>query len=125
MATFQEEEKSAFRKIVALSSKDQATVRDVLFGILTYATIESFNSEQNEIVIPYLCTLNIKYKEIPNEKGIESFVTIDATPSNMLLKEFLAVKNGEEPITKRYFKKQNRFQIKNFLKNNSGDIDEM
>ena len=40
---FSPEESQAFDKIVALSSKDKSTCRDVLFDILTYATLESFN----------------------------------------------------------------------------------
>ena len=113
---FSEQEKHAFSKIVALSSRDQSTVRDVLFAILTYATIEAFNQEENEIIIPYLCSLNLKYTEQVNEKGIESNIEIKAKPSVMLLKEFVSVKNDEEPITKKYFKRQNRLHFKNLLK---------
>ena len=113
---FSEQEKIAFNKIVALSSKDQGTVRDVLFAILTYATIEAFNQEDNEVIIPYLCSLKLKYMEYANEKGIESNIDIIAKPSIILLKEFVSIKNNEEPITKKYFKRQNRLHFKNLLK---------
>ena len=115
MSIFTPQESNAFDKIVSLSSKDKNSVRDVMFAILTYATLESFNEEDNEIIIPYLCSLKINYDEVPNEKGIESSVTITAKPSAMLLKEFVAIKNGEEPAVKKYFKRQNRLNFKNFL----------
>ena len=113
---FSEQEKQAFSKIVALSSRDAGTVRDGLFGLLTYATLEAYNQEENEIIIPYLCSFNLKYTEQVNEKGIESNIDIIAKPSVMLLKEFISIKNDEEPITKKYFKKQNRLHFKNLLK---------
>lgn len=115
------EEEIAFSKIVALSTKDRSTVRDVLFAILTYGTIEAYNQEENEITIPYLCTMNLKYKEVANEKGIESSIDVNATPSATLLKEFVAIKNGEEPMTKKYFKRQNKLHFKKFLNLNEED----
>jgi len=113
---FSEQEKQAFSKIVALSSKDQGTVRDVLFAILTYATIDAFNQEENEIIIPYLCSLKLKYIEQVNEKGIESNINITAEPSVILLREFVSIKNNEEHTTKKYYKRQIRLYFKNLLK---------
>ena len=109
------EETNAFDKIVALSSCEKNKVRDILFAILTYATLESFNKEDNEIIIPYLCSLNLKYLETTNDKGIESNIEVTAKPSGMLLREFVSIKNGEEPATKKYFKRQNRNIFKTMM----------
>jgi len=115
MSTFTNEEKIAFKKICSISTKDKTTVRDVLFAILTYAGMEAFK-EDNEIIIPYLCKLKLNYKEIINEKGIESIIDVEGEPSSLLLKEFACIKNDEKPFTKKYFEKQNRLHFKNLLK---------
>jgi hypothetical protein len=114
MSSFSEKEKLNFDQIVSLTSLNQSQVRDVLFAILTCASLNA-HSQDNEITIPYLCTLKFNYEEITNDKGIESIISIDAEPSATLLKEYVAVKNGEEPITKKYFKRQNRLHFKNML----------
>lgn len=118
MSSFSEKEKSNFDQIVALTSLTQSQVRDVLFAILTCASLNA-HSQENEITIPYLCTLKFNYKETTNDKGIESSISIDAEPSTTLLKEYISIKNGEEPITKRYFKRQNKLHFKNMLNLNT------
>jgi hypothetical protein len=118
MSSFSEKEKSNFDQIVALTSLTQTQVRDVLFAMLTCASLNA-HSQENEITIPYLCTLKFNYEEVTSDKGIESSIKIEAEPSVTLLKEYVAIKNGEEPITKKYFKRQNKLHFKNMLSINT------
>jgi hypothetical protein len=111
---FSEKEQEAFNQIVALTSLDRNKVRDVLFAILTCASLNA-HKDVNEITIPYLCTFRLNYKEIPNAKGVEVDIGIEGEPSAMLLKEYVDLKNNEETFTKKYFKRQNRLHFKNLM----------
>jgi len=111
-----DEEKLAFEKIAAISLKDKATIKDVLYALLSYTTIEALKGNESEIIIPYLCKLKLSYKETQTNKGVESIVDIQAEPLPSLMKEYVCIKNNEDPPTKRYFLKQNKLHIKEILK---------
>lgn len=109
-------EKQFLAKISAVSMKDQTTIKDVLFAILTCITLESYHKNESEIVIPLIAKLKFKYSEESSDKGYLSDIEIEAEPMPALINEFLAIKNGEEPNTKRHFRKQNRIELGSGLK---------
>ena len=111
-----DEEKTALNKIASLSMKDKNVVKDVLFSLLTYCTMDSKFTDQAEIVIPYVGKLKFKYKEENDGKKIISKVNIEAESSQSIVKEFVAIKNGETPPSKKYFQKQNRLHLQSLLK---------
>ncbi len=116
MSILSDEEKIAFEKIASLSLKDKTVIKDVLFSILSYASIEGMRSDSSEVIIPYLCKLKINYSESACEEGMKSNLQIEAEPLPSLYKEYVCIKNGENPPTKKYFEKQNRLHLKKILK---------
>ena len=116
MAVLSDREKEALLKICSLSHKDQSTVKDVLFAILTWITLESYNKNDSEIILPYIAQLNFHYSETPDPNGYLSEVKINSIPMPALLKEFISIKNGEDPPTKKYLKRANRLHIQSLLK---------
>ena len=54
MAILSDEERIAFDKIASISLKDKSTIKDVLFAILSYATIEGMKSDESEIIVKLL-----------------------------------------------------------------------
>jgi len=106
-----DEEKSALLKIASLCTKDKTTIREVMFAILSYSTLESFHSDESEIILPYIGKIKFKYEEEPNDKGFTSKVIMTAEPMPSLIKEFISIRNGEEPPSKKHIRKQNRFHI--------------
>jgi hypothetical protein len=100
------EEKLALKKIAALSTKDETVVKEVLFALLAYATLEAYNNKnEGEIILPYIAKLNLKYKEEPAANGYSASVDIEAKALSPLIQEFVCLKNGEDPPSKKYFKK--------------------
>jgi len=116
MAILSDEEKSALNKICSVSLKDASTIKDIFFSILSCITLDSYQSNESEIIIPYIAKLKFNYVETSTEQGFESKVLIEAEPLPSLIKEFVSIRNGEEPPSKKYFRKQNSLQIEKFLK---------
>lgn len=111
-----EQEKNAIKRITSISLKDQTTIKDVFFSILSCITIDSYINNESEVIIPYIAKLKFKYKEVPTGQGFESKVFIEAEPLPSLVKEFICIKNDEEPPSKKYFRKQNSLQIEKYIK---------
>ena len=103
-------EKIALEKIAALSTKDRTTVREVLYAILTYITLtmyeEDIENENKEIIIPYIGKLKLKYKEDSVEEGYASSVIVEADAAPTLIQEFVCLKNGEDPPSKKFYRRQ-------------------
>lgn len=116
-----EQEKEAIKKITAISLKDYATIKDIFFSILSYISIDAHCNQESEVIIPYICKLKIKYDESPVAKGFESKVYIEAEALPSLVKEYINIKNGEEPPSKKYFRKQNSMLIDKYI--NKGDLE--
>lgn len=111
-----DEEKEALSIITACSMQSETTVKEVLLAILIYSSIKFYDSkDSSKVTIPYFGEFNLTYKENPGEKGIVSDIDISALPSVSLLKEFVAIKNGEQPPSKKYFKKVRNSKLKDFL----------
>lgn len=119
-----DEEKLTLEKIALLSSHSTKVVKDVLFALLTYITMEMYviqdeydtiNDKKLEIIIPFLCKLWITYTEKINKDTIKSEIQLEAQPLSLLCKEILAIVNNEEPLTKKYFRKQNQLFFKKLL----------
>jgi hypothetical protein len=111
-----EQEKQALAKISSVSLKDYSIIKDVFFSILSCITFDSYIRDESEMIIPYIAKLKFKYEEQPSEQGFNSKVLIEAEALPSLIKEFVAIRNGEEPPSKKYFRKQNSLQIEKFLK---------
>lgn len=124
MAILSDEERIAFDKIASISLKDKSTIKDVLFAILSYATIEGMKSNESEIIIPYICKLKINYSEESTAQGLKSNLDLIAEPLPSLLKEYVCIKNEEKPPTKKYFEKQNRLHLKKILKLDEYDMED-
>jgi hypothetical protein len=116
MAQMSDQEKEALLKICSVSLKDGATIKDIFFSILSCISLDSYESNESEMIIPYIAKLKFKYEERPTEQGFESKVLIEAEPLPSLITEFIAIRNDEEPPSKKYFRKQNSLQIEKFLK---------
>jgi len=111
-----EEEKIAMSKITSLSMKDKNVVKDVLLALLVYSTMESKFTENSEIIIPYIGKLKFHYREEIEGKKVLSKVDIIAEASLSIVKEFVAIKNGVMPPSKKFFQEQNRLHLQNLLK---------
>jgi hypothetical protein len=91
-----------FEQICTVSKKDKETVRDILRSILMVTTANLY-FDKTEIVIPYLCKLNIKYEDAIriNKKTSKCWSTTDisitAEPLTALIKEIVALNEGDDP----------------------------
>jgi hypothetical protein len=116
MAQLSQEEKDALAKISSISLKNYSDIKDIFFSILAYISLDTLFKDDSEIIIPYICKLKFKYEEIAIEQGFESKIIIEAEPLPSLINEFVCIKNGETPPSKRYFRRQNSLEIEKFLK---------
>jgi len=96
------EEIDFFEQICAISKKDKDTVRDVLKSLLMVTTANLY-FDKDEIYIPYLCKLKIKYEDAirVNNKTARAWSTTDisvtAEPLTALIKEIVAINEGDDP----------------------------
>mgnify|MGYP001169642219 FL=1 len=120
-----DEEKQVLDILSLISTHSKQTVKDVLFALLSYMTMNFYMTSENsentdtikfEMIIPFLCKLHVSYIEKEKEQGnIVSNISINAFPLQAFSKEILSIVNNEEPYTKKYFKQQNKMFFKKLL----------
>lgn len=117
------EEKNFIERIVAISALDKKSVKTFFRSLLIASTIAVY-SEEDEIVIPYLCKLKIKYNDyLDTKKGSTVKVNMYAEPCEELIAEIKAISEGEQPPSKKYIKKEIFEEIKNKLEISELDLD--
>lgn len=105
-------------RISKISGQDISVVRSVFKGLqfLHLTTIYGLNEEgmnqiedkdieSFELLVPYLCSLNIKHDSILSSGKKRIKLDIDVEPSEDFLREFENVINGEETNFKKYVKR--------------------
>ena len=88
------EEKDFLNKIVCTSGIDQVIVKEVLQAILKMITIETY-WENEELVIPYICSLKLSSFEKIKKEGVETEVELKAKPSKHLISEIKSINEGD------------------------------
>lgn len=114
MPLLTEKETLYIERIAAISCKDKSAVIDVLRACLISGTIELL-SGKNEISIPFICDLKIDYKDKHTKQGLITEVELQATPNQALVREVIAISDGEETPTEAYFKKGIQSKLKQLL----------
>jgi hypothetical protein len=101
------EEDNFFQLICAVSTKDAGTVRDVLKATLMAILINIYeqkstddrNKTKNnmiEFLIPYICKLQIEYRDIIVGKGKAVNVNLSAFPSSALISEITNILDNND-----------------------------
>lgn len=115
------QEKNFLEKIIAISALDKKVGKNFFRSQLVATTI-SLLSGENEIIIPYLCKLKIKYNQILTPEGIKLEVKLEAEPSEELVEEIKCILAEEDPPTKVYFKKEIAKELRNYLEIDEIDV---
>jgi len=103
MPVLTDKEKLYVDRIAAISRKDKSAVIDVLMACLVSGTIELL-SGRDEISIPFLCDLKIDYKDVEIKTGRITEVNLEAKPCRALVEEIIAISEGDELPSERFFK---------------------
>jgi len=116
------EERNFVEKITAISALSKRSVK-TFFKSLLMACSASVYSDENEIIIPYLCKLKIKYNDYVTEKGTKVKVMLEAEPCDELIDEIKAISEGNQPPSKKFIKKEIAEELKNKLEIDELDLD--
>ena len=107
------EERNFIENIVAISALNKKSIKTFFRSLLVACTMSVFTGD-DEIYIPYLCKLNIKYnKSTKNKNKIN--VKLKAEPSIELIAEIENIANNRNPNSKKYFQKEIFEKLKNIL----------
>lgn len=109
-----DKEKEFFEKLCAISEKDKKTVKDVLISLLVIMTKADYMGD-NEIVIPFICSLRFDYNDVLTSKGMLTKVGLVAEPMQALINEFSAISEGETTPSEKYYKKRIFNSVKSTL----------
>ena len=115
-------EKNFIENITAISALDKKSVKTFFRSLLMACTMAVY-SDENEIIIPYLCKLKINYTDNHTKRGNKPIVKITAEPCDELIAEIKAISEGGEPPSKKYLKQEIMEELKNKLEISELDID--
>jgi hypothetical protein len=111
------QEKQFIEKISAISGKEYKIVQEVLKAFLIATTLEIYTQDSNEceLIIPYLCRLKLKFYDKDTTSGMKVVTELEAEPLDGLCEEIKCISEGDISPVEKYIKNQIVKNIQNNL----------
>lgn len=108
------QEKLILDKIHVITEIPKAVIKKVFLGLLFAHSIEFY--DENELVVPYICKLDVDvFSNTVSNNIVEGGIKLNATPSNSLEDEIIAITNGETTKSEQYNKENIRKRVQEIL----------
>lgn len=124
----QKEDKEFLEKISSICKHDKTVVYEVIKSLLFCYTHELYKGIEDptyspQIVIPFICTLTVDYKDEVTSRGVLTKVNLTAEPQDALIDEINRISENQITPTEKLILKQIEAKFNKILKVEKDEMD--